>query len=286
MNAPAFNLTLEQTVDKVRDLPSLPTVVVQLIRTFDQPDAGVSELAAQISKDQALAAKTLRLANSSFYGLQSKVRTIDQAITVLGFDSVRALVTAAGIVAQFGGAAGGPFDFQAFWRHSIGSALCAKSIARLAGCNQDYAFVSGLLHDIGRLVLVTRFPDHYTAELDRQRADDCELLHAERAVLGLDHALVGRALAQHWKFPGLIQRSIGHHHAPMRDDFGDIPSVVHAANAIVHALDLGGEPDEPVPPLSQAAWDSLGIDAAGLRRVFAETEAEFENACQILAAGE
>lgn len=279
------NITLEQAVDKIRDLPSLPSVVVQLIRTFGQADVGVGELAAQIAKDQALAAKTLRLANSSFYGLQSKVRTIDQAITVLGFDSVRSLVTAAGIVGQFG-AADGPFDFTGFWRHAVGTAVGAKSVARLCGCNQEYAFVSGLLHDIGRLVLVTRFPEQYAQVLAVQQEHDGELLLAERNVLGVDHALVGRTLARHWKFPELIQRAIGDHHAPMRDDLGDIPSVVHVANVIVHALDLGGEPDEPVPPLAQDAFDSLRIDADGLRRVFAETEAEFENACQILTAGE
>ena len=279
-------VTLEQAVAKVRDLPSLPAVVAELIRTFGDADVATSELAAQISKDQALAAKTLRLANSSFYGLQSRVRTIDQAITVLGFDSVRSLVTAAGVVGQFRGTDGGAVDFTAFWRHAVGTAVCAKSLARLAGCKQEFAFVSGLLHDIGRLVLVTSFPEQYAAVLDCQRSTGSEVLHAERSVLGIDHALVGQALARHWKFPALIQRAIGHHHGPEREDLGDIASVIHVANAIVHALDLGGEPDEQVPAIAQDAWDSLRIDAPGLSRVFAETEAEFENACQILTAGE
>ena len=119
-----------------------------------------------------------------------------------------------------------------------------------------------------------------------QRQEDCELLQAERQVLGLDHALVGRTLVQHWKFPDLIQRAIGNHHAPMRDDLGDIPSVVHVANAVVHALDLDGDPDELAPPLAQDAWDSLALDADGMRRVFADTEAQFDQACRILAGGE
>jgi putative nucleotidyltransferase with HDIG domain len=279
-------ITLEQAVAKVRDLPSLPSVVVQLIRSFGEDDASVTDLAAQIAKDQALAAKTMRLANSSFYGLQSKVRTIDQAITVLGFDTVRSLVTAAGIVGQFPATAGGQFDFIAFWRHAVGTALCARSVALHAGCNQEYAFVSGLLHDIGRLVLVTRFPEEYAAALAFQRQEDCGVLQAERATLGLDHAVVGRTLAQYWKFPVLIQRAIGNHHAPMRDDLGDIPSVVHVANVVVHALDLEGDPDELVPALGQDAWDSLRLDAAKLRRVFADTEAQFETTCEILTAGE
>jgi putative nucleotidyltransferase with HDIG domain len=276
-------ISLEQIVANVRDLPTLPLIVTELISTFGQADVSTGELAAKVSKDQALTAKTLRLANSSFYGLQCKVRTIEQAIAVLGFDSVRALVTSAGIIGNFP-SGGGTFDFTAFWRHAVGSALCAKSLAKLAGCNQEFAFVSGLLHDIGRLVLVTGFPDQYADVVAHRGANDSDMIDAERAVLGLDHAVVGRALAQHWKFPELIQRAIANHHAPMAADLGDIPSVVHVANAIVHALDLTGQCDELVPAIAQNAWDSLRIDSAGLRQVLRDTEAEFENACQILTA--
>jgi putative nucleotidyltransferase with HDIG domain len=277
-------VTLDQALANLRDLPSLPLIVTDLISTFGQDDVAIAELSAKIAKDQALAAKTLRLANSSFYGLQSRVRTIDQAIAVLGFDAVRSLVTAAGIIGQFGGDGESAFDFTAFWRHAIGSALCAKSLARQAGLNQEFAFVSGLLHDIGRLVLVTRFSQQYGAVLAYRAGHDSDMLDAERAVLGIDHAQVGRALAQQWKFPQLIQRAIAAHHAPERSDLGEVASVVHAANVIAHALDLDGKPGEPVPPLQQDAWDSLRVDAAGLRRVFADTATEFDNTCQILAA--
>jgi putative nucleotidyltransferase with HDIG domain len=276
-------ITLEQAVAKLRDLPTPPLVVTELISSFGQADVSVGELAAKVSNDQALTAKTLRLANSSFYGLQCKVRTIEQAIAVLGLDSVRALVTSAGIIDNFSGG-GAAFDYAGFWRHAVGTALCAKSLARLAKCNQEFAFVSGLLHDIGRLVLITRFPAQYEAVIAHRGEADCDMLQAERAVLGLDHAVVGRALAEHWKFPLLIQRAIAHHHAPMAQDLGAIPSVVHAADAIVHALDLVGHADERVPAIAQDAWNSLGIDPAGLRRVFEDTEAEFDNACQILTA--
>jgi putative nucleotidyltransferase with HDIG domain len=275
-------ITLEQAVDNLRDLPTLPLVVTELITTFGRADVSVGELAAKVANDQALTAKTLRLANSSFYGLQRKVRTIEQAIAVLGLDSVRSLVTSAGIIDNFNG--GGAFDYAGFWRHAVGTALCAKSLARLAKCNQEFAFVSGLLHDIGRLVLITRFPAQYEAVIAHRNGADCDMLEAERAVLGLDHAVVGRALAEHWKFPPLIQRAIAHHHAPMAQDLGAIPSVVHVADAIVHALDLAGHADERVPAIAEDAWSSIGIDAAGLRQVFEDTESEFDNACQILTA--
>ena len=277
-------IELADVVKNVRDLPALPLIVSELISSFERQDVSVGALADKVSQDQALAAKTLRLANSSFYGLQCKVKTIQQAITVLGFDSVRALVSAAGIIDNFAGGEHSAFDFKAFWRHAIGTALCAKSIARIASLNQDYGFISGLLHDIGTLVLVTRFPEQYQSAVAYRVEHDSYMLDAEKTVLGTDHAVVGRALAEHWKFPPLIQRAIANHHAPMPQDLGDVPSVVHVANAIVHAMDLGGQDDDLVPPLSAGAWDSLRIDAQGIRRIFRETESEFEETCQIFVA--
>jgi putative nucleotidyltransferase with HDIG domain len=277
-------ISLEQAVARLHDLPALPLVVSELINSFDREEVSIGELADKVAQDQALTAKTLRLANSSFYGLQAKVRTISQAIAVLGFDSIRALVTAAGVIGSFPATPGAAFDHRAFWRHAIANALCARSLARHARCNPEFGFVSGLLHDLGRLVLVTRFPAQYDAVLAQRAARDCTLIEAERAVLGIDHAQVGRALAQHWKFPEPICRAIANHHAPMAQDYGDIPSVVHVANVIVHGLDLAADEDDQVPPIVQGAWDSLRLDHAVLRAVFADTEAEFADACQVLSA--
>lgn len=281
-------LSLEQALARLKDLPALPLVVNELLASFGEPDVDLAQIVGKIANDQALAAKTLRLANSSFYGLQSKVRTIGQAIQVLGFDSVRALVVGAGVIASFGAGRdrGGHrgFDYEGFWRHAIGTALCARALARHAGLNAELGFVAGLLHDLGRLVLVTRFPEHYAGVLAWRAQHDCELLLAEREVLGIDHAQVGRALGQHWRIPEAICRAIANHHQPMRQDDGDLPAMVHVANVIAHGLDLADQEDDQVPVLDQGAWDSLRLDDAALRAVFAQTEAQFEETCQILAA--
>lgn len=277
-------LSLEQAVARLQELPALPLVVSELLASFDDPDVELGALAAQIANDQALAAKTLRLANSSFYGLQSKVRTISQAIAVLGFDSVRALVVGAGLIGNFDAARHKGFDFRAFWRHAIGTALCARALARRGGSPPELAFVAGLLHDIGRLVLVTRFPEQYAQVVAQRALRDCTLLEAERTELGIDHAQVGRALTQHWRIPEQICQAIGSHHQPMEQDYGGLASVVHAADAIAHGLDLSGSQDDLVPPLVQGAWDSLRLDPAALRAVFAAAEAQFDETCQILAS--
>lgn len=276
-------LAVADVARNIGDLPALPAVVLELIRTFDDPEADIPTLARMISYDQALAARTLRAANSSLYRLESKVKTISQAIMVLGFDTVRSLVSAGAIVnALPGGGAG--LEPSQFWRHSMATALCARNIARHTRLNHEYAFLAGLLHDIGRLVLATRFPQHYAAVAAWRGAHDAWQVDAEQAVLGIDHQQVGQMLAEAWHFPPLIQRAIAHHHAPAVDDLGELASIVHVANAIVHALDLGGEPGSAVPPVSQTAWASLRLDGEMLRAVFRETEAQYEDACQVLTA--
>lgn len=279
-----YQLTLEQAVGRLQDLPALPVIVSELLASFEDPDVGLDQLAGRIANDQALAAKTLRLANSSFYGLQSKVRTISQAIQVLGFESVRALVVGAGVIGGFETGRRNGFDFDGFWRHAIASALCARALARRINSPPEQAFVAGLLHDLGRLVLVTRFPTHYAEVLAQRALRDCTLQEAERAVLGIDHAQVGRALAQHWRIPEAICRAIGNHHQPMQQDFGELPAIVHVANAVAHGLDLAGDEDDVVPDLHPGAWESMRLDPAFLRAMFVAVEAQFGETCQILAA--
>lgn len=274
-------MSVADVVKDLRDLPSLPSVILELLHTFGQQDVDIATLADKISSDQALAARTLRLANSSFYGLSAKVKTVNQAIVVLGFDSVRTLVSAGGVIDHFRGA-GDATDTVPFWRHAIANALCARNLAREAKLNQGHAFIAALLHDIGELVLATRFPEQYEQARAMRTVDDIDALKAEQAVFGMDHQRVGVLLAQAWKFPAMIQRVIGQHHAPQREDLGDLTALVHVSEAIVMALDLTGNTHPLVPRLQDDAWDSLALTPAQMRAVFRDTEMQYEEACQIL----
>lgn len=271
-------------VNNLRDLPALPSVVLDLISAFGRDDIDVTTLAAKMSMDQAMAAKILRIANSSFYGLAGKVRTVRQAVLVLGFDNARALAVASRVIDHFGGAHRA--RVAEFWRHSIATAVCARSLARHAGLDHDAAFIAGLLHDIGRLVLAVGFPDEYARVLDACAADEAALGAAELRILGVDHERVGQMLAEAWKFPPMIRRAIGNHHAPAGADLADIPGVVHAANAVVLALDLDGATHAAVPPLLDTAWDSLGLTQSHLLAACRETEGQFEEACRLLMRSE
>jgi putative nucleotidyltransferase with HDIG domain len=276
----------DELLAALRDLPPLPSVVLELVESLGHEELSATQYAAKISRDQALAAKTLRLANSSFYGRGRQVHSVAEAIAVLGLRTVRGVVTAAGMAGSFRRHPG--FDHDAFWRHSIGSALCAQALAvELRRDDGDLAFTVGLLHDIGRLALASAFAPAY-AEVEQWRRDhDSPDSEAERAVLGLDHAEVGALIARQWNFAPAIADAIGQHHAPAAVGTTataelTLTGIAHVADAIAHALGLAGNPDEAVPALVLPVWAACHLDDAACMRLFARTEAQFETVCEAL----
>ena len=207
-------LNLEDVLADIRNLPSLPAVVNELIRALDNELTGIQQLAEGIAKDQSLAARALRVANSPFYGVQHKVASIHDAIVILGFRAVGSLVMAASVTNYFPPPTSKVFDPVSFWRHGIGVAISARALAREVGLDAEAAFSAGLLHDIGVLMLLSTHPEAYVPVLEASRERDCPLAAAERDALGFDHAEAGAALAARWQLPDEIARAVAQHHAP------------------------------------------------------------------------
>ncbi|MHB0985501.1 MAG: HDOD domain-containing protein [Sulfuricella sp.] len=268
-------LTIEQVIRVVQQVPSLSAAVHEILASFDKEDVEIAELVQKLSHDQGLTARVLRVANSPFYGLSSKVGSVGEAVVVLGFHNVRSLVAAAGIINQFPVAEGKDgFDRLAFWQHGIGTGTCAQVLAKKLGRDQALAFTAGLLHDIGRLVLDVYFREDFTVAVARCTAEDVSLLDAERAELGLDHGMVGYELAHRWKFPPSIQQAIRDHHQPEREPAA-LTDLVHVANTLCHALDIGNSGNEIMPSLSSAAWTRLGLDWETMPALMAEIELQY-----------
>jgi putative nucleotidyltransferase with HDIG domain len=277
--------SLDQIIDGLRTLPSLPTVVMELLQTMGDEDVSIDRLARGIGNDQALAARTLRVANSPFYGMQGNIDTIAEAITVLGFVNVRSLVTAAGIATAWPASNAAGFKPGDFWRHSLSAASCAATLAPHAKLRPDRLFLAGLLHDIGRLVLVVAHPAVLAEILLRRKQEDCRLIEAERAVLGFGHARIGGALCRHWHIPESIADAVERHHRvnpAVPKVPADMADVVHVADVLAHALDLTDDPNAMVPPPDAAAWQRLGLDEKSLRAVLELTERQFNGFANIL----
>jgi len=277
-------ISTSEIASRVRELPALPAAVVELIQSLGDDGQGAEQLARKIANDQALAAKTLRLANSSFYGMSRQVTSVTDATAILGLRTLRSVAMAAGLAGNFPASAAGGFDFKAFWRHSIGTALCARAMAAVLRREEEAAFTLGLLHDIGRLVLATAFAPEYAVALKHQREHDLLPLDAERAVLGTDHTVVGGLIAEHWRFSPAIVQAIVVHHTPDDAAASDEIDLLHVADNMAHALGLSHLDDDTVPPLSMPAWTRLALDDSRCKQVFKQAEAQHESVCQALLA--
>lgn len=267
-------LTIDQVAKAIQQVPSLSAVVMEILASFDKQNVEIADLAQKLGQDQGLTARVLRVANSPFYGMSSKVGSVQEAVVVLGFHNVRSLVAAAGIIGQFPETDRPGFDRTGFWQHSIGTAACAQVLAKSLGQNQALAFTAGLLHDIGKLALDAYFHEDFQLALAHRVAEDSTLLEAEHAVLGVGHALVGHELARRWKFPAAIQLAIRDHHQPEREP-GTLTDLVHVANVLCHALDIGNAGYEMVPHLSSSAWSRLGLDWDTMPALWTETEQQY-----------
>ncbi|MFZ6641839.1 HDOD domain-containing protein [Undibacterium sp. TC4M20W] len=281
-DANEFKVQLEDVVKKIKDLPTLPEVAMEMLQNLDDEESSLDMVTEKIALDQSVTAKLLRLANSSYYGNNSKVVTLQQATAMLGVKNVKNLIRTTALSNKFPTEKCPAFDFKAFWRHSVATAICAELISRALHMKHDFAFTAGLLHDIGKLVLVTCYPANYEQVLRYQKEADCLLIEAERHILHIDHVDAGLALATHWNFSEAVCDAIRGHHHPEQENLNVLASVVHVANAIVHALDLAQDENDILPLLSQAAWDTLGLGEADYLSIFRETEMRFDAMDQIV----
>jgi HD-like signal output (HDOD) protein len=187
-------------------LPTAPKVVEELISSFDKASVSTEEIAKKLSTDPVLSAKLLRLANSAYYHVSRSIGTVEDAVLMLGFVTVRTLVISSGLVSGFKTVPG--LDLKQFWKYSLHTAVAAKWIAKKTKENTDLAFTIGMMHAIGQLVIHSAAPEQ-AMELDKVAGPmDARRLDAEQASLGYTFADVGAELAKRWKFPVAFSETI------------------------------------------------------------------------------
>jgi putative nucleotidyltransferase with HDIG domain len=252
-----------------RDLPALPAAVLDLLDLFARDAIENHVLAAKIALDPALSAKTLRLANSSFYGLARHVSSLGDAVAVLGLRTMRSIVTTAALASGAPRPACDGFDLQTFWRHAIAVAVATKLVALEIGADPEAAFTAGLLHDMGRLAMASAHPKLYAQVLAHGDTHGDELARREHEMFGVDHAEAGALVAEHWRFPQVIVDAIGGHH-PRRLAAGGaaLTHQVGLGDQLVHALDHGA----PLAPQCHQAWQDFGLAAQAMPRLLGEIE--------------
>lgn len=221
---------------RLHQLPAMPIVVQEVMDSFRDDKLDSTVLAHRIAQDQGLSAKVLRVANSSFYGLPRKIGSIQDAVVVLGFNTVRSLVLSAGFVHAFPPVPGSPFDRQAYWRRSFRVAAYTGALAQYLHQGQKMAFAAGIFYDIGQLVLDMFIPEQFARVLERQKASGLGLAELEQAEFGFDHALIGAEMARRWNFPPDIEHAIRYWRTPEHELFEPVTGMVHVAVLLEQGL--------------------------------------------------
>lgn len=216
-NAPVLPNVEEQLIQRIRDIPSLPSVVDHILSLMNNPETPASRISDLIAFDPGLTSKVLRMVNSAAYGVQRHISSIQHGIMILGFNTVRGIVLSASVLKLFDGKSHpGGLDHEAFWWHSTATALAAQAIAKqkkLPIFNE--AFTAGMLHDIGKLVLDVYFSKQYLPILKQAHIVHGDAFYAiETDLMDTNHGNVGARLGEKWKLPKPIIDVIEHHHHP------------------------------------------------------------------------
>jgi len=234
---------LDRVVETIGELPTSPNVVSAIMGLTSDLNTEITKLSRVLSADQALTAKVLRLSNSPFYGRVRGVGSLDEAIMILGFFTIRSLVVASSAYSMFSkGQSNSPES--RLWAHSLATAMCARITARRVGVKHiEEVFLAGLLHDIGILILLKKMRKEYAGVLKEAAATGCDLIEAETNLLGFSHPDLGALILDRWNFPPILSHAVRQHHAPTKgvdDDnaSADQKEMTQAAHIVCFADEL------------------------------------------------
>ena len=259
------NKRYQRIIQDLGQIPTMPTIAAKVMQIVNDPHSSAEDVAKFISRDVALTSKVLRLANSAFYGIPRTISSVNSAIVILGFNTIRSLVLSASVLKVFPAKPGlVAFDRKAFWKHSfmvgIASRMVAQTYRKKKLVDMETAFSAGLLHDIGKIILEQYSNDDYLPVLKAAKDQGIPLYMAEKAMLGMSHADVSGMLVDKWQMPNELKGPIVNHHSPMDDKASqDMACIVHYANHLCHLKGSGCMENETYTPLAKEAEAVLGL---------------------------
>lgn len=266
---------------KVKDVPSLPSVVIKLRSYLNDPEVTFDQLAKVIEFDPGLTANVLQLANSAYFGWSRSIKTVQGAITRLGTNRIFQMVLCMSVAPLVRKPIKGyEMEAAALWEHSIATALCADSLAKhLKTTAAEEAFTAGLLHDMGKVILGTFVEIDDEPIMEIVAKDRLAFNEAEMMVLGIDHAEAAAELLQTWNLPPEVVAAARWHHAPSRCTgvHRTIVDLTHVADVLCMNVGWGLGTDGLLYRYDEEAGRRLGLDAASADAVLSEVMAGVED---------
>ena len=235
-------VTLEQLIGKGQDLPSLPEIYLRVSEQLEDENSSVQQIGDTVQNDPAITTRVLKMVNSAYYGLPNQVSSIAQAVSLLGRERLKHILIGSVLRGVFSGHDNPAFSMQVFWQHSIKTAIIARQLAQQTRQidEPEAMFTAGLLHDIGKLLLINRFPERMLAAEEYMIQKRVDILSAELKQVGVTHTAVGEALMQYWGLPQMLVDCASRHHEAVHDG-----PHRHAT----HLIYLANSLSQYVPPL-------------------------------------
>ena len=255
-----LNTRLKSLISGLKSLPSLPNLYMEIVALLKSDDPSINKIGEVMEQDIGMTAKILQLINSAFFGLPRHVSDVKQAVSLLGVETIKSLVLAMNVFSQFDSKVMKRFHLKELWGHSVEVAVLARVVALEAGADKstgDDAFMAGIMHDLGKLVLAVNQPDKYRRFVEQAGPDGCGSLELERDVFGAVHPEVGAYLLGLWGIPDAIIQAVAFHHMPKKSGDRRITPMlaVHVADYLAHE----GETHRQIPASPELMVDVLQI---------------------------
>lgn len=279
-------LLVHEIVDRLDELPTLPSIVYELNRVINDPMSSTSDVEKIMANDASLTMKVLKLANSAYYAIPGGVTSLQRAIAYIGYDTINQLALSASIIKSLGPKSHGLFDLPGFWKHALGVAMASEVIAKeVKYKTPSDLFTCGLVHDMGKVALFNIAEDQFLEVVNFAREHKQSLVEAEVELDSPRHTHIGFELATKWRLPYQIQVSIANHH--QRDPSGRgglsqeanlIVDIVFLSNLLIHALQFGQSGHQKVLGLPKDVLDRLMIPQESLKDLIAKIKEKIQNA--------
>ncbi len=260
---------IRQQIQKIdAKLPETPTIIAELNDVIDDPFATSNDVAQVVNKSPSLAALLLKIVNSAYYGFPSRIDRISRAVTIIGTKEISSLALGICVMRTFDDIPAEIIDMQAFIRHSMACGMVARILGALKNVEEtEQLFVSGLLHDIGKLIVFKYFPEYSYSYIRLAAASGESVFSAEKAVLGLNHTQVARQLLEKWRLPKGLENNVVFHHTPGKAPDPLRAGILQLADLIANGLGIGSSGEHSVPACDEMVMESLGLSASTLQMV-------------------
>jgi len=277
-----FPLSMEEVLNRKIKLASLPQTMQDLLDALDGQQSSASAIANIIGRDVSLSAKILQIVNSSFYGFPKRIDSLSRAVTILGGRQLQMVTMGISVMSVFKNIPVELLDMNSFWRHSISCGVLCKCMAeKFVVANEERLFLGGLLHDLGRLIMLQENPGTVTAAISLAREKGLPLHEAEKELWGFDHNQLGAEFLQAWNFPTALVDGIRYHHLPRKNNLE--ASIIHMADAIAHAAFLGCSGAYQLAPVVSTAWETINFSRPSLETLIKMAEYQEKELVSILA---